>query len=100
MVTLGNRRRGGGQPAYRKGWVAPTHTGDPPPREVCASDNGGPRPTKVKVRSNAVLASKTSVLRMLGSLEEKDTAQTRGADLRHRLNCLHWIDLYYACAKL
>ena len=58
MVTLGNRRRGGGQPAYRKGWVAPAHTGDPPPREVCASDNGGPRPTKVKVRSDAVVASK------------------------------------------
>ena len=58
MVTLGNRRRGGGQPAYRKGWVAPAHTGDPPPREVCASDNGGPRPTKVKVRSDAVVAPK------------------------------------------
>ena len=41
-----------------KGWVAPAHTGDPPPREVCASDNGGPWPTKVKVRSDAVVASK------------------------------------------
>ena len=42
--------------------------------------------------------SKTSVLRMLGSLEEKNTAQTRVADWRDRLNRLHWIDLYYACA--
>ena len=99
MVILSNRRRGGGQPAYKKGWVAPAHTGDPPPREVCASDNGGPRPTKVKVRSDAVVASKTRVLRMLESSEEKTTAQTRVADLRHRLNRLHWIDLYYACAR-
>ena len=93
--------RGGGEVSLptEKGWVAPAHTGDPPPRGVCASDSGGPRPTKVRVRSDAVVASKTSVLRMLGSLEEKNTAQTRVADLRHRLNRLHWIDLYYACAR-
>ena len=25
-----SQRRGGGQPAYRKGWAASAHTGDPP----------------------------------------------------------------------
>ena len=100
MVTHGNREGGGEVSLPReRGGVTPAHTGDPPPRGVCASDSGGPRPTKVKVRSDAVVASKTSVLRMLGSLQEKDTAQTRVADLRHRLNRLHWIDLYYACAR-
>ena len=100
MVTHGNREGGGEVSLPReRGGVTPAHTGDPPPRGVCASDSGGPRPTKVRVRSDAVVASKTRVLRMLGSLEEKTTAQTRVADLRHRLNRLHLIGLYYACAE-
>ena len=96
--THGNREGGGevtGLPRERGG-VTPAHTGNPPPL-LCAppteAAHGHPRSI------DAVVAPKTSVLRMLGSLQEKETAQTRVADLRHRLNRLHWIDLYYACAR-
>ena len=43
--------------------------------------------------------TKTRVLRMLESLEEKATVQTWVANSRHRSSCLHLTGLDYACAE-
>ena len=100
--THGNREGGGevtGLPRERGG-VTPTHTGDPPPRGKRASNSGGPRPFKVKLRSltqwwpqnkstaHARVRWKRSLLRRL-----------RSPILRHRSSCLHLTGLDYACAE-
>ena len=76
--------RGGGEVSLptEKGWVAPAHTGDPPPREVCASDNGGPRPTKVKVRSDAVVASKQVYCACARRIEEESFCADSGCHFK------------------
>ena len=69
----------------------------PPP--LCASDTGGLGPTKVKTRSDAVVASQSRLLRMLKSQVERKTAQTQILEQGHRLNRLLLIESHYACAR-
>ena len=76
------------------------HTGDPPPRGICASDSGGPRPTKVKLRSSTQCWPQKQEYCACSSLWKRRLLRRLGSPiLRHRSSRLHLTGLDYACAE-
>ena len=81
MVTLGNKGGGEDSQPTEKGWAAPAHTGDPPPRRCCASDTGGLTANQGQSHSDAVVASK-QVYCACSNLYKREKLRRLGSRIR------------------